>query len=65
MGYAKERAPTNTFVGMKFLTESKIQILYDHVDYTRSHIVKMGCQMVQLLSAYIVGRTLFVNLNPA
>ena len=45
---------TNAFVGLKCLTETKIQILYDHVDHTRFHIVEMGCQMVQLLSAYIV-----------
>ena len=56
---------TNAFVGLKCLTETKIQILYDHVDHTRFHIVEMGCQMVQLLSAYIVGPTMFVNLTPA
>ena len=47
------------------MTETKIQILYDHVDHTRFHIVEMGCQMVQLLSAHIVGPTMFVNLTPA
>ena len=41
---------TNTFVGLKCLTETKIQILYDHVDHTRFHIVEMGCQIVQLFS---------------
>ena len=56
---------THTFVGLKCLTETKIQILYDHVDHTRFYIVEMGCQMVQLLSAYIVGPTMFVNLTPA
>ena len=56
---------THTFVGPKCLTETKIQILYDHVDHTRFDIVEMGCQMVQLLSAYIVGPTMFVNLTPA
>ena len=30
---------THTFVGLKCLTETKIQILYDHVDHTRFHIV--------------------------
>ena len=55
---------THTFVGLKCLTETKIQILYDHVDHTRFHIVQMGCQMVQLLSVYIVERTMFVNLTP-
>ena len=45
----------NTLVGLKCLTETKIQILYDHVDYTRFHIVEMGYQMVQHLSAYNVG----------
>ena len=40
-------AITNTFVGLKCLTETKIQILYDNVDYTRFHIVEMGCQMVK------------------
>ena len=56
---------THTFVGLKCLTETKIQILCDHVDHTRFHIVEMGCQMVQLLSAHIVGPTMFVNLTPA
>ena len=56
---------THTFVGLKCLTETKIQILCDHVDHTRFHIVEMGCQMVQLLSAHIVGLTMFVNLTPA
>ena len=42
-----------------------IQILCDHVDHTRFHIVEMGCQMAQLLSAHIVGPTMFVNLTPA
>ena len=56
---------THTFLGRKCLTETKIQILYDHVDHTRFHIVGMGCQMVQLLSAYIVEPTMFVNLTPA
>ena len=55
---------THTFVGLKCLTETKLQILYDHVDHTRFHIVEMGCQMVQLLSAYIVGPTMLVNLIP-
>ena len=55
----------NKFVGLKCLTETKIQILYDHVDYTRFHIVEMGCQMVQHLSAYIVRPTMFVKLTPA
>ena len=56
---------TNTFVGLKCLTETKIRISYDHVDQTRFHIVEMGCQMVQLLSAYIVEPAVFVNLTPA
>ena len=56
---------THTLVGLKCLTEIKIQILCDHVDHTRFHIVEMGCQMVQLLSAHIVGPTMFVNLTPA
>ena len=42
---------TNKFVGLKCLTETKIQILYDHVDHTRFQIVEMGRQIVQLLSA--------------
>ena len=54
---------THTFVRLKCLTETKIQILYDHVDHTRFHIVEMGCQMVQLLSAHIVGPTMCVNLT--
>ena len=55
----------HTFVGLKCLTETKIQILCDHVNHTRFHIVEMGCQMVQLLSAHIVGPTMFVSLTPA
>ena len=43
----------------------QLQILYNHIDHTRFHIVEMGCQMVQLLPAYIVGPTMFVNLTPA
>ena len=56
---------THTSVGLKCLTENKIQILYDHVDHTRFQIVEMGCETVQLLSAYIVGPTIFVNLTLA
>ena len=43
------------------LTETKIQDLYDHVGHNRFHIVEMGCQIVQLLSADILGQTMFVN----
>ena len=56
---------THTFVGLKCLTETKIQILCDHVSHTRLHTVEMGCQMVQLLSAHIVGPTMCVNLTLA
>ena len=58
---------THTFVVLKCLTETKLQILCDHVDHTRSHIVEMGCQMVQLLSAHIVGQfgKMFANLTAA
>ena len=49
---------TNKFIGLKWFTKTKMQILYDHVDQTRFHNVEMGCQMVQLLSAYIVGPTM-------
>ena len=55
---------THTFVGLKCLTETKIQILCDHVDHTRFHTVEMGWQMVQLLSAHIVRPTMCVNLTP-
>ena len=55
----------NKFVGMKCLTDTKIQILYDHVDHTHFHIVEMGYQMVQLSSSYIAGPMMFVNLTPA
>ena len=55
---------THTFVGLKCLTETKIQILCDHVSHTRLH-TEMGCQMVQLLSAHIVGPTMCVNLTLA
>ena len=41
---------------------NRIQILCDHVDHTRFHIVEMECQMVQLLSAHNVGPTMLVNL---
>ena len=40
-------------------------LLYDHVDHIRFHHDERGCQMVQLLSAYIVGPTMFVNMTPA
>ena len=56
---------THTFVDLKCLTETKVQILCNHVDHTHFHIVEMGCQIVQLLSAQIVGPTMFVNLTPA
>ena len=56
---------THTFVGLKCLTETKIQILCDRVSHTRLHTVEMGCQMVQLLSAHIVGPTMCVNLTLA
>ena len=56
---------THTFVGLKCLTETKIQILCDHVSHTRLHTVEMGCQMVKLWSAHIVGPTMCVNLNLA
>ena len=46
------------------MTETKIQILYDHVDCIRFHNVDMGYQMVQLLSADLVGPKMFVNLTP-
>ena len=55
---------THTF-GLKCLTETKIQILCDHVSHTRLHTVEMGCQIVQLLSAHIVGPTMCVNLTLA
>ena len=54
---------THTFVGLKCLTETKIQILCDHVDHTRFHIVEMGCQMVQRLSAHIVSETFTRHQN--
>ena len=56
---------TNKFVGLKCLTEAKTYILYDHVDHTRFHIVDIGCQMVQLLSADNFGPTMFINLTSA
>ena len=56
---------TKKFVGLKCLTETKIPILYDHVDHTCFHIVEMECQIVQILSTYIVGPTMFVSLTPA
>ena len=33
---------THTFAGLKCLTETKIQILCDHVSHTRLHTVEMG-----------------------
>ena len=56
---------THTFVGLKCLTETKIQILCDHVSHTCLHTVEMGCQMVQLLSAHNFGPTMCVNLTLA
>ena len=56
---------TNKCVGLKCLIETKIQILYDYVDHTRFYTVEMGCQIVQLLSAFIVGPTMFADLTPA
>ena len=56
---------THTFIGLKCLTETKIQILCDRVDHTRFHIVEMECQMIQLLSSCFVGPAMFVNLTPA
>ena len=56
---------THTYVGLKCLIETKIQILCDHVDHTRFHIVEMRCQIVHFMSAYIVGPTMFVSLAPA
>ena len=56
---------THTFVGLKCLTETKIQILCDHVSHTRLQTVEMGRQLVQLLSAHIVGPTMCVNLTLA
>ena len=47
------------------MTETKIQILCDHVSHTRLHTVEMRCQMVQLLSAHIVEPTMCVNLTLA
>ena len=47
------------------MTETKIPILYDHVEHTRFQIVEMGRQMVKPLSADVVGPTSFVNLTPA
>ena len=49
---------THTFVGLKCLTETKIQILCDQ----RFHTVEMECQMVQLLSAHIVRPTMCVSI---
>ena len=55
----------HTFVGLKCLTETNIEILCDQVSHTRLHTVEMGCQLVQLLSAHIVGPTMCVNLTLA
>ena len=54
-----------SFAGLKCSTETKMQILYDYVDHTPSHTVEIECQMVQLLSTYIVESTMFINLTPA
>ena len=56
-------AITHTVFGLNCLTETKIRILCDHVDHRRFHIVEMRCQIDQLLSAHIVGPTMFVNLK--
>ena len=55
----------HTLVGLKCLTEAKYKNLYDHVDHTRFHIVEMGYQMVQLLSAHIVGPTSVRQFDPS
>ena len=49
---------TNKLVGLKCLTETKIPILYHHVDHTHFHIVEMEYLMVEHFSAYIVGPTM-------
>ena len=56
---------THTFVGLKCLTETQIQILCDHINHTHFDIVEMVRQMVQLLSAHIVRPTMCINLTPA
>ena len=56
---------TNKFVGLEYLTETKIQSSCDHVNHTRFHTVETGCQMVQLLLGDIVGPTMFANLTQA
>ena len=56
---------THTLVGLKCLTETKIQILCDHVDHRRFHIVETGCQMVQLLSAHIVRTNNIRQFDPS
>ena len=56
---------THAFVEFKYLTETKIQILCDHVSHTRLHTVEIGCQMVQLLSAHIVRPSMCVILTLA
>ena len=55
----------NKFAGLKCLTETKLQILYDSVYHTCYHMVEKGCQMVLTLAAYIVGPIIFLNLPPA
>ena len=38
---------TNKIIGLKCLIETKIQLLYDHVDHTRFPTAEMGCQVVR------------------
>ena len=51
---------TSKFVDLKSLIEAKIQILYNHVDHTRFHMVETGCQ---ILPANIVEPTVLTNLT--
>ena len=65
INYLSVNVITHTSVGLKYLTETKLQILCDHVSHTRLHTVEMGCQVVQALSARIIGPTMCVNLTLA
>ena len=45
---------THTFAGLKCLTETKIQILCDHVSHTRLHTVEMGWCTIKIFKGGVV-----------
>ena len=60
MSSSKTSAPKPTAL-LGCLTETKIHILYDHVDRTRFCIVETECQIIQLLHVNIVEFTVLLS----